>query len=260
MTLYYNKAVGELVEALEAASGAGTRSFSKRADREVIPEAEPPIGRAKPCSPRTTVRRRTGRAHYDRETIDAILAEGLVAHVAFVADGQPFAIPMLYAAEGDQVYLHGSPLSRLLGGIVDGTALCLTVTLIDGLVLARSAFHHSINYRSAVVLGEGRAIRDPREKYEALWALVERTIPGRSNDVRGPSDQELDATEVVAVPIAEASAKIRSGPPVDASEDYDLPAWAGEVPLRLVPDRPVPDARCSAPIPTYIAGYGRARA
>jgi nitroimidazol reductase NimA-like FMN-containing flavoprotein (pyridoxamine 5'-phosphate oxidase superfamily) len=209
-------------------------------------------------SARTTVRRRAGRGRYDRETIENILDEGLVAHVAFTSGGQPYAIPMLYARGSEHLYLHGSPLSRLLGRMVDGLALCLTVTLVDGLVLARSAFHHSLNYRSVVALGSGRAVRDRGEKLEALRAIVERVAPGRSDDVRGPSDSELGATEVVAIEIAEASAKIRTGPPVDASEDYALPVWAGELPLRLIPGAPVPDSRCTAPVPAYLDGNAHA--
>jgi uncharacterized protein len=214
-------------------------------------------GKAAP-SARTKVRRRAGRGRYDREAIDAILDEGLVGHVAFAIDGQPYAIPMLYAREGDQLYLHGSPLSRLVGEIADGIKICLTVTLIDGLVLARSAFHHSVNYRSVVAFGSGRPVRDRERKREALQVLVERIVPGRSHDVRGPSEEELDATEVLAVDVDEASAKIRSGPPLDASADYSLETWAGELPLRLRAGEPVPDAKCSLPVPEYVNRYARA--
>jgi nitroimidazol reductase NimA-like FMN-containing flavoprotein (pyridoxamine 5'-phosphate oxidase superfamily) len=212
-----------------------------------------------PRSARTTVRRRAGRARYDTETIDAILDEGLVAHVAFISGGQPYAIPMLYARGGEEVYLHGSPLSRLVGRMADGIPLCLTVTLIDGLVLARSAFHHSVNYRSVVALGTGYPVRDPDEKRAALRTIVERVVPGRSREVRGPSDAELEATEVVAMEIVEASAKIRSGPPVDSAEDHKLPVWAGELPLRLTPNRPKPDGRCAVPVPNYLERYDPAR-
>jgi nitroimidazol reductase NimA-like FMN-containing flavoprotein (pyridoxamine 5'-phosphate oxidase superfamily) len=211
-----------------------------------------------PRSSRTTVRRRAGRGRYDRATIDAILDKGLVGHVAFTSGGHPYAIPMLYARGSDGVYLHGSPLSRVVGSIADGIELCLTVTLIDGLVLARSAFHHSVNYKSVVALGTGRAVRDREEKRAALRTIVERIVPGRSDDVRGPSEAELRATEVVTMEIAEASGKVRTGPPVDAAEDYALPVWAGELPLRLAADRPKPDARCTVPIPTYVEEYGRA--
>jgi nitroimidazol reductase NimA-like FMN-containing flavoprotein (pyridoxamine 5'-phosphate oxidase superfamily) len=226
MTLYYNKT-------------------SK--DGEAIPSA------------RTKVRRRAGRARYDREAIDAILDEGLVGHVAFTVDSQPYAIPMLYARDGDALYLHGSPLSRLVGEVADGIKLCLTVTLIDGLVLARSAFHHSVNYRSVVAFGSGRPIQDPDRKRDALRALVERIVPGRSDDVRGPSESELDATEVLALELEEASAKIRSGPPLDAGSDYALQTWAGELPLRLVAGDPVPDSDCALPVPDYVNHYARDR-
>jgi nitroimidazol reductase NimA-like FMN-containing flavoprotein (pyridoxamine 5'-phosphate oxidase superfamily) len=209
-------------------------------------------------TPRTRVRRRAGRGHYDRATIHAILDEGLVAHVGVVSsDGQPFVMPMLYARDEDQIYLHGSPLSRLVRNLGDGVPMCLTVTLLDGLVLARSAFHHSVNYRSAVVLGEGRAVRDLYEKLEALRVIVERMVPGRSDEARGPSEQELDATEVVALTIDEASAKMRSGPPVDAGEDYALPVWAGVLPLGLAMGAPVADERCALPVPDYVAGWTR---
>jgi uncharacterized protein len=214
--------------------------------------------RVKPASARTRVRRRAGRGRYDRDTIDAILDEGLIGHVAFVSRDHPYAIPMLYVRSGDEIYLHGSPLSRLVGLAADEIRLCLTVTLLDGLVLARSAFHHSINYRAAVVLGEGRAVRDRGEKDDALRVLVERVVPGRSRDARGPSDAELEATEVVSMRIEEASAKVRTGPPVDAPEDYELSVWAGELPLRLTAAEPVPDPRCSAPLPDYLSGYALA--
>jgi uncharacterized protein len=209
---------------------------------------------------RVTVRRRAGRARYDRATIDAILDEGLVAHVGIAGAGQPYVIPVLYARSGSELYVHGSPLSRLLGGAAGAAPLCLTVTLLDGLVLARSAFHHSLNYRSVVVLGEGRPIRDRDEKRRALRTVVEHVLPGRSDDVRGPSDGELDATEVVAVAILEASAKVRTGPPVDAAADLELPAWAGEVPLALTAGEPVPDEHCTAPLPSYLRMGEPARA
>jgi hypothetical protein len=214
---------------------------------------------AAPRSARATVRRRAGRARYEREAVDAILDEGLVGHVAFAVDGQPYAIPMLYARDGDEIYIHGSPLSRLLGGIAEGIEICLTVTLIDGLVLARSAFHHSVNYRSVVAFGVGRPIRDREPKRAALRAVVERMMPGRSDDVRGPSDEELNATEVVSMRIEEASAKVRSGPPLDSGADYELPTWAGVLPLRLLPGTPLPDDRCIVPLPDYVNDYAHAR-
>lgn len=203
------------------------------------------------------MRRRAGRGRYDRETIGAILDEGLIGHVGFVAEGQPYAIPMLYARAGDQLYLHGSPLSRILSGLAAGVPICFTVTLVDGLVLARSAFHHSINYRSVVVLGEGRALRESTEKLAALRAIVEHVAPGRSRDARGPTGQELGATEVVVLAIEEASAKLRTGPPVDAPEDYALAVWAGELPLGVAVGEPLTDPRCSEPVPSYVRAYRR---
>jgi nitroimidazol reductase NimA-like FMN-containing flavoprotein (pyridoxamine 5'-phosphate oxidase superfamily) len=208
-------------------------------------------------TPRTTVRRRAGRGSYERDTIDAILDEGLVGHAGIVGDGQPYVIPVLYARDGHQLYLHGSPLSRLLGTLAEEVRMCLTVTLLDGLVLARSAFHHSMNYRSAVILGACRAVRDRDEKLEALRAIVEHVVPGRSAEARGPSDQELEATEVVALAIEEASAKRRSGPPVDAGADYALAVWAGELPLSLAVGAPLADARCAVPTPGYVHSYAR---
>jgi nitroimidazol reductase NimA-like FMN-containing flavoprotein (pyridoxamine 5'-phosphate oxidase superfamily) len=204
------------------------------------------------------VRRRAGRGNYKRATIHSILDEGMVGHIGVVGDdGQPFVIPVLYARDGDRVYLHGSPLSRLLGTLADGVPMCLTVTLLDGLVLARSAFHHSMNYRSVVILGQGRPIEDPERKDRALRALVEHIVPGRSDDARGPSRKELKATEVIELEIDEASAKIRTGPPGDASADMDLPVWAGELPITTSFGEPVPDAACSRPAPEYIRAYAR---
>jgi nitroimidazol reductase NimA-like FMN-containing flavoprotein (pyridoxamine 5'-phosphate oxidase superfamily) len=252
MSLYYNK----------SPEGEERRAGTERPALTIVedePLTTPALRQDAPLSARTTVRRRAGRGRYDAETIDAILDEGLVAHVAFTSGGQPYAIPMLYARASEEVYLHGSPLSRLVGRMADGIPLCLTVTLIDGLVLARSAFHHSINYRSVVALGTGYPVRDPDEKRDALQTIVERVVPGRSAEVRGPSDAELEATEVVAMEIVEASAKVRSGPPVDAAEDHKLSVWAGELPLRLTPERPRPDGRCTVSIPSYVEGYGRAR-
>jgi nitroimidazol reductase NimA-like FMN-containing flavoprotein (pyridoxamine 5'-phosphate oxidase superfamily) len=206
-------------------------------------------------SSRTRVRRRGARGAYDRATIDSILDEGLVAHVAFVAAGQPYAIPMLFARAGDELFLHGSPLSRMVGTLRDGVPVCATVTLVDGVVLARSAFHHSLNYRSVVVLGTARALEDPAAKRAALDALVEHAIPGRTREARGPSDAELAATEVLAVPLAEASAKVRTGPPIDARADRELRVWAGELPLALTALAPRP--ACDLPVPRYVKEYAR---
>jgi nitroimidazol reductase NimA-like FMN-containing flavoprotein (pyridoxamine 5'-phosphate oxidase superfamily) len=209
---------------------------------------------------RTRVRRLAGRGTYDRDAVHAILDEGLIGHAAFVADGQPYAMPMLYARAGEQLYMHGSRLGRLLRGLADGIPMCFTVTLLDGLVLARSAFHHSVNYRSVLVLGQGRAVRDPDEKNDALRTIVDHVAPGRSKDVRGPSEPELKATEVVSLPLIEVSAKVRTGPPVDAAYDYAVPAWAGELPLGLAVGDPCADERCSEPLPEYISSYGRGHA
>lgn len=208
-------------------------------------------------TPRVTVRRRAGRGAYDRQTVEAILDDGLVAHVGFTVDGQPYVIPVLYVRVGETIYLHGSPLSRLIGGLADGWPVCLAVTLTDGLVLARSAFHHSVNYRSVVVLGDARPVREREAKLGALRALVDHVVPGRAQDARGPDEQELAATEVVALAIREASAKVRSGPPVDAGEDYELPVWAGEVPVALVAGEPRPDDRCAVALPGYLRDYVR---
>jgi nitroimidazol reductase NimA-like FMN-containing flavoprotein (pyridoxamine 5'-phosphate oxidase superfamily) len=207
---------------------------------------------------RTKVRRRSGRGNYRRATIHAILDEGLVGHVGVVGEGgQPFVIPVLYARDGDRVYLHGSPLSRLLSTLAEGVPMCLTVTLMDGLVLARSAFHHSMNYRSVVILGEGRAIEESERKDRALRALVEHIVPGRSDDARGPSRKELKATEVIELEIDEASAKIRTGPPGDASADMELPVWAGVIPITTTYGEPTADAACSLPAPDYVRAYAR---
>lgn len=192
-------------------------------------------------TPRTTLRRLPARGRHDRQTIDAILDEALVAHLGFVDDGQPFVIPTLHARRADEVILHGSSASRALRSIAQGAPLCLTVTLIDGLVLARSAFHHSINYRSVVLLGQARLIEDDEEKNAALEALVEHITPGRWDSIRWPSRKELKATKVLAMPIDEASAKVRTGPPGDDDEDYAMDAWAGVVPLAMTAAAPEPD-------------------
>lgn len=204
---------------------------------------------------RTRVRRRAGRGAYDRTVVHAILDEALVAHVGFVADAQPYVIPMLHARAGEELYLHGSPLSRMVGALRGGVPMCVTVTLLDGLVLARSAFHHSLNYRSVVVLGTAYPVEDQARKRAALDALVEHVAAGRTRDARGPSENELAATEVLAIPLREASAKVRSGPPQDAPEDRDRQVWAGELPMRVtaLPPRPA----CDLPLPDYLEEYSR---
>jgi hypothetical protein len=205
----------------------------------------------------TTVRRHPERAAYNRQTIDAILDEGLAGHLGFSADEQPYVIPMLYARDGDTLYLHGAPASRLLGTLAQSVRACFTVTLVDGLVLARSAFHHSLNYRSVVVLGEARAVTEREEKLAALERLVEHVLPGRSTDARAPSTAELKVTEVIALDLQRASAKVRTGPPVDTGADMSLPVWAGVVPLALAVGEPIPDPGCSAPEPVSLRGYRR---
>jgi len=213
-----------------------------------------------PPSPGARVRRHPERAAYDRETIDAILDEGLVGHLGLVSDGQPYVMPMLYARAGVRLYLHGSPQSRLLSAVAAGARICFTVTLLDGLVLARSAFRHSLNYRSVVILGQAWAVRDAREKLDALRMLVDHVMTGRAEQVRAPSAPELKVTEVAALDLRVASAKARAGPPADNPNDYSLPVWAGELPLGLSTGAPVPDARCQVPTPPSLRAYSRGRA
>jgi nitroimidazol reductase NimA-like FMN-containing flavoprotein (pyridoxamine 5'-phosphate oxidase superfamily) len=183
------------------------------------------------------------RAAYDRETIDAILDEAMVAHVGFLHEGQPYVIPTLHARIGDTVYFHGSAAGRAVRTLGEGAPACLTVTLLDGVVLARSAFHHSVNYRSVVVLGTARSLEQPSERASALEALVERLLPGRWPEVRPPSPKELRATGVLALALDEVSAKARTGPPVDDQDDYLLDNWAGVIPLRMAAGVPQPDPR-----------------
>jgi nitroimidazol reductase NimA-like FMN-containing flavoprotein (pyridoxamine 5'-phosphate oxidase superfamily) len=206
---------------------------------------------------RSTVKRLPARGVYDRAVINQILDAGLVCHLGFVVDGQPFVIPTTYVRVGETVYVHGSPASRMLQALERGVAACVTVTLVDGLVLARSAFHHSINYRSVVVFGTGSLVSDPQEKLAVLKALTDHLIPGRWDEIRQPSAQELKRTLVVAIPIDEASAKIRVGPPLDDAEDYELEVWAGVVPLSLAAGAPVPDPRLAPHIspPGYAESY-----
>ncbi len=210
---------------------------------------------------RNTIKRLPQRGHYARESVNAILDEGFICHVGFVLDGQPFVIPTGYARADDTLYLHGSRASRMLKALRAGGELCVTVTLVDGLVLARSAFHHSINYRSVVVFGRARVVEDETEKLMALRAFTEQVVPGRWAEVRVPSQQELNATTVLAVALTEASAKVRTGPPVDDEEDYALAVWAGELPLRLTAGTPVADPRLPADItpPDYLLAYDRVR-
>jgi uncharacterized protein len=210
-------------------------------------------------SERTRVVREPHRGIYDRETIYRILDEGFVCHVGFAVDSQPFVIPTMYARVGDAIYFHGSAASRMLRGAAEGLAVCITVTIVDGLVLARSVFNHSMNYRSVVALGKAALVDAPEEKIAALNAFTERILPGRWNDARQPNEQELKATSILRLPLTEASAKVRSGPPEDDAADYALPVWAGVVPLHLHADGPIRDARCdpAIPAPAYAAQYKR---
>jgi nitroimidazol reductase NimA-like FMN-containing flavoprotein (pyridoxamine 5'-phosphate oxidase superfamily) len=201
---------------------------------------------------RTRLRRRPTRGSFETEAIYAILDEGFVCHIAFAVDGQPYAIPTGYARSGDQIYIHGSTASRMLRTLGDGIDLCLTVTLVDGLVLARSAFHHSMNYRSVVVLGKARTVTDDGEKVEALRCFTDHIVPGRWPELRPVTGNELRATTVLALPIQEASAKVRSGPPIDAEEDYGWPIWAGVVPLHVRAGEPVPDDRVGPEVPEQV--------
>lgn len=200
---------------------------------------------------RTQVRRLPARGVYDRAAIDAILDEGIVCHVAFLVEGQPFAIPTAYARSGAHLYIHGSTASRLVRALSVGVDVCVTVTLVDGFVLARSAFHHSMNYRSVVVLGRATLVTHADEKLEALRRLTNHLVPDRWDEVRAPTPQELKATSILRLPIAEASAKVRIGPPVDDEEDYDWPVWAGVVPIVTSAGPLVPDARVRPDVATF---------
>lgn len=210
-------------------------------------------------TPKTKLKRIPQRGHYDQETVYQILDEALICHVGFAIDGEPFVIPTIHARMGDELLLHGAPASRMLKHISQGNPVCVTITLVDGLVLARSAFHHSMNYRSVVVFGTGRVVEAPKEKIQALNTFVEHVVPGRTNDARGANEKEMNGTLVVAIPIEEASAKIRTGPPVDDEEDYALPIWAGILPLSVTPQSAQADARLLAGVelPNYITDYQR---
>lgn len=206
---------------------------------------------------RTTVKRLPKRANYEQDTVYQILDEGLVCHVGFVVDNQPYVIPTAYGRVEDKLYIHGSPASRMLRTLQAGIQVCVTVTLLDGLVLARSAFHHSMNYRSVVVFGTASVVSDPEDKLKALHAFTEHIVPGRWEEIRQPSRNELAGTLVLSLPLVEASAKVRTGPPVDDEADYELPVWAGEIPLRLVAGVPINDPRLQpgtvpSPIPISL--------
>lgn len=210
-------------------------------------------------SEKTRVTRIPDRGKYDAETVHAILDEGLVCHAGFVVDGQPFVIPTLYARVGGEILFHGSAASRMLRNLSEGVRVCITVTLADGLVLARAAFHHSMNYRSVVALGVAMPVLDENEKMAAMEAFTERIVPGRWADVRLPTPQEMRATTVMRLTLDEVSAKVRTGEPKDEAEDYDLSIWAGVIPLRTVPGAPVPDSalRMKVELPDYVVNYSR---
>lgn len=210
-----------------------------------------------PITERTRVRRLPKRAHYETETIHAIVDEALVCHVGFVVNGAPVVIPTIHWRDGDTLYVHGSAASRMLRSLREGVDVCVTITLMDGLVLARSAFHHSMNYRSVVVFGTAREVTDEAEKIRALETLVDHVVRGRSAEIRPPNEKELRGTMVLALPLDEASAKIRTGGPVDDEEDYALPVWAGVLPMRLTPSAPIADDGVTAPVPDYITRYTR---
>ena len=217
-----------------------------------MPEPQTPTAR-------TRVIREAERGVYDRETVYRILDEGFLCHAGFVVDGQPFVIPTSYGRKDASLYIHGSAASRMLRQMKDGVPVCVTVTLLEGLVLARSIFNHSMNYRSVVILGKATLVDDPDEKLAALRTLSEHILPGRWEDSRQPNERELKATSVLRVPIEEFSAKVRQGPPIDDEEDYSFPTWAGVVPLEIVAGAPIDDARLlpGTKIPQYARHYGR---
>ena len=192
---------------------------------------------------RTRIRRHPERGRYDRETIDRILDEALISHVGFVVEGRPVVIPTIHARVGDVLYLHGSPASRMLRHLGRGAPVCVTASIVDGVVAARSVFHHSLNYRSVVVFGTGRAVTAETERWTAFRAITEHVLPGRWDEARHPNRKEAKATAIVAVPIDEASAKVRTGPPSDDADDHDLPVWAGVIPLAITAGDPRPDPR-----------------
>jgi uncharacterized protein len=194
-------------------------------------------------TPRTRVKRLSKRAVYDKARVHEILDEGYLCHIGFVRDGQPFVIPTLYARAGETLYIHGSGVSRMLNTLAEGVEVCVTVTLVDAYVLARSAFHHSMNYRSVVILGRAQLLKERQEMLRALEALTEHVVPGRWSEVRAPNELEMKQTAVLALPLEEVSAKVRMGPPLDDEEDYALPIWAGVVPIRSALAEPLDDGR-----------------
>ncbi len=208
-------------------------------------------------TPRTRVVREPQRGVYDRGTVNQILDEALLCHVGFAVDGQPYVIPTSYGRDKDVLYIHGSVASRMLRHLDQGAPVCITVTLLDGLVLARSVFNHSMNYRSVVILGTATLVDDPAEKLAALRALSEHILPNRWEDSRQPNEKELKATSVLRLRINEFSAKVRVGPPIDDEEDYAFPTWAGVMPIEMHSGQPIRDERCQQDLPAYLKNYAR---
>jgi uncharacterized protein len=210
-------------------------------------------------TPRTRVIRESERGVYDRETVYGILDEAFLCHVGFAVEGQPFVIPTSYGRKDASLYIHGSAASRMLRQMKDSVPVCVTVTLLDGLVLARSLFNHSMNYRSVVILGKATLVDNPEEKLEALRILSEHILPGRWDDSRQPNERELKATSVLRLPIEEFSAKVRVGPAIDDAEDYAFPTWAGVLPLEMTAGTPIPDAKLDPVhnLPEYVKSYSR---
>ncbi len=210
-------------------------------------------------TPRTTLRRKPDRGSHDWQTIAAILDEGLICHIAFEAGGQPYAIPTIYGRDGRTLYVHGSPASRLLRSLAEGIPMCLTVTLVDGIIFARSVFHHSMNYRSVVALGTARAVEGQADKLHALEVITNHLTPGRWGDARTPNEREIKASLVLRMDVDEASAKVRPGGVSDEPEDMDLPVWAGRLPLALAVGEPEtdPDMTAEQPVPSYVRDYKR---
>lgn len=208
-------------------------------------------------TPRTRVVREPQRAVYDRDVVNAILDEAFLCHVGFVVESQPYVIPTSYGRDGDTLYIHGSAAGRMLRNLDKGVPVCVTVTLLDGLVLARSVFNHSMNYRSVVILGTATLVSDPAEKLAALRTLSEHIIPQRWDDARQPNETELKATSVLRLPVNEFSAKVRVGPPIDDEEDYAFPTWAGVIPLETKVGEAIRDERCEQALPGYLKSYSR---
>lgn len=208
---------------------------------------------------RTSLKRIPQRAIFDREGIYRIMDEGMICHVSFIVDGSPFVIPTIYGRKDDTLYIHGAKASRMLKNLQQGIEACISVTLLDGLVLARSAFHHSMNYRSVIIFGKALEVKSRAEKLKALKTISDHLVKGRWSEVRHPTNKELDATTVLQMPLTEISAKVRTGVPVDDAEDYNLPVWAGELPFRMETKKPIQDAQQSDRIdlPDYIRKYKR---